>query len=149
MVINFFLKGVNNFVKKNFFWKGLTNLLKKMDNFFVKPNEIVELIKKRYEDKNNNGEEINLEEISSEEINNFVIKSETDRFNDLFDQVFEEKILSNENFDSEDGPVNEICLEIISKIKSNFEKVDKLKLLEFMFKLIKKVIFKKEEEEEE
>ena len=120
-----------------------------MDNFFVKPNEIVEIIKKRYEDKKNNGEEINLEEISSEEINNFVINSETDRFNDLFNRVFNENLLSNENwnFDSEDGSVNEICLEIISKIKSSFEKVDKLKLLNFIFKLIKELIFKKEEEE--
>ena len=55
-----------------------------MDNFFIKPNEIVKIIKKRYENKKNNGEEINLEEISSEEINNFVINSKTDRFNDLF-----------------------------------------------------------------
>ena len=118
-----------------------------MDNFFVKPNEIVGIIKKRYENKKNNGEEINLEEISSEEINNFVINSETDRFNDLFNQVFEENILSNENcnFDSEDGAVNEICLEIISKIKSSLEKVDKLKLLNFFFKLIKEIIIKKEE----
>ena len=121
-----------------------------MDNFFVKPDEIVEIIKKRYEDKKNNGEEINLDEISSEEINNFVINSETDRFNDLFNRVFEENILSNEsencNFDSEDGAVNEICLEIISKIKNNFAKIDKLKLLEFIFKLIKKLVIKEEEE---
>ena len=119
-----------------------------MDNFFVKPNEIFELIKKRYEGKNNKSEEINLEEISSEEINNFVIKSETDRFKDLFNRIFEEEILSTENcnFDSEDGSINEICLEIISKIKSSFEKVDKLKLLNFLFKLIKELIFKKEEE---
>ena len=121
-----------------------------MDNFFVKPDEIVELIKNRYQNKKNNGEEINLEEISSEEINNFVINSETDRFNDLFNRVFEENILSNENencnFDSEDGAVNEICLDIISKIKNNFAKIDKLKLLEFIFKLIKKLVIKEEEE---
>ena len=42
-----------------------------MNNFFVRPNEIVKLIKKRYEDKENNGEEINLDEISSEEIDKF------------------------------------------------------------------------------
>ena len=122
-----------------------------MDNFFVKPDEIVQLIKERYQDKKNNGEEINLEEISSEEINNFVINTETDRFNNLFNRVFEENILSNENenekcnFDSEDGAVNEICLEIISKIKNNFAKIDKTKLLEFIFKLIKKLVIEKEE----
>ena len=122
-----------------------------MDNFFVKPDEIVEIIKKRYEDKKNNGEEINLDEISSEEINNFVINSETDRFNDLFNRVFKENILLNENenekynFDSEDGAVNEICLEIISKIKNNLAKIDKKKLLEFIFKSIKKLVLKEEE----
>ena len=118
-----------------------------MNNFFVKPNEIIELLKKRYEDKENNGEEIDLEEISSDEINNFVINSETERFKDLFNRIFEEDILSieNSNFDSEDGTVNEICLEIISKIKSSFEKVDKLKLLNFFFKIIKELIIKQEE----
>ena len=122
-----------------------------MDNFFVKPDEIVQLIKKRYQDKKNNGEEINLEKISSEEINNFVINTETDRFNDLLNRVFEENILSNENenekcnFDSEDGVVNKICLEIISKIKNNFAKIDKTKLLEFIFKLIKKLVIEEEE----
>ena len=118
-----------------------------MNNFFVKPNEIIELLKKRYEDKENNGEEIDLEEISSDEINNFVINSETERFKDLFNRIFEEDILSieNSNFVSEDGTVNEICLEIMSKIKSSFEKVDKLKLLNFFFKIIKELIIKQEE----
>ena len=122
-----------------------------MDNFFVKPNEIVEIIKKRYEDKNNDGEELKIEDISSEEIDNFVINCETERFNDLFDRVFEEQILSdgNSNLDSEDGTVNEICLEIISKIKSCLEKVDKTKLLNFCFKLIKEIILKKEEKWQE
>ena len=122
-----------------------------MDNFFVKPNEIVEIIKKRYEDKNNDGEELKIEDISSEEIDNFVINCETERFNDLFDRVFEEQILSdgNSNLDSEDGTVNEICLEIISKIKSCLEKVDKTKLLNFCFKLIKEIILKKEEQWQE
>ena len=120
-----------------------------MNNFFVKPNEIVELIKKRYEDKENNGEEINLDEISSEEIDNFVINSETERFNDLFNRVFNENIQPNSencNLDSEDGPINQICLEIITKIKNSFEKVDKLKLLNFFFKLIKELIIKEKEE---
>ena len=120
-----------------------------MNNSFVKPDEVVELIKKRYEDKENNGEEINLDEISSEEIDNFVINSETERFNDLFNRVFNENILPNSencNLDSEDGPINQICLEIITKIKNSFEKVDKLKLLNFFFKLIKELIIKEKEE---
>ena len=42
-----------------------------MENFFVKPDEIIELLHKRYENKT--GEEINIDDISSEEIDNFVI----------------------------------------------------------------------------
>ena len=118
-----------------------------MENFFVRPNEITDILKRRYELKNNNGEELNFEEISEEEINNFVINSETDRFYDLFNKVFEEEILPNENpnIDSEDGPINEICLKIISEIKSAFEKLDKEKILKFCFKLIKELLINKEE----
>ena len=117
-----------------------------MENFFVRPNEIVEILKKRYESKNNNNKEINIEEISSEEINNFVIKCEKERFHDLFNRVFEEEILPIEdsNFDSEDGAVNEICLKIISEIKTAFEKLDKEKILKFCFKLIKELLIKEE-----
>ena len=117
-----------------------------MENFFVRPNEIVEILKKRYESKDNNNKEINIEEISSEEINNFVIKCEKERFHDLFNRVFEEEILPIEdsNFDSEDGAVNEICLKIISEIKTAFEKLDKEKILKFCFKLIKELLIKEE-----
>ena len=119
-----------------------------MNNFFIKPDEVVEIIKKRYEEKANNGEEINFEEISNEEINNFVINSETERFNDLFNRVFDEIILTtaeDSNLDSEDGPVNEICREIITKIKNSFEKVDKVKLLNIIIKIFKELLIKKEE----
>ena len=118
-----------------------------MENFFVRPDEIVEIVKKRYESKDNNNKEINIEEISSEEINNFVIKCEKERFHDLFNRVFEEEILPIEdsNFDSEDGAVNEICLKIISEIKTAFEKLDKEKILKFCFKLIKELLIKNEE----
>ena len=119
-----------------------------MENFFVRPNEITDILKKRYELKNNNGEELNIREISEEEINNFVINCEKDRFNDLFNRVFEEEILPTENIDSEDcedGPVNEICLKIISEIKGTFKKLDREKILQFCFKIIKELLLKKEE----
>ena len=67
----------------------------------------------------------------------------------IYSTDFDENILPTENcnYDSEDGPINEILLEIITKIKSSIEKVDKLKLLNFFFKLIKELIIKKEEEQ--
>ena len=124
-----------------------------MENFLVTPNEIDDIIKRRYEFKNNNNKELNIEEISKEEINNFVINCEKDRFYDLFNRVFEEEILPTENSnvnsedskDSEDGPINEICLKIISEIKSTFAKLDKEKILKFCFKIIRELLLKKEE----
>ena len=118
-----------------------------MENLFVTPNEITDILKRRYELKNNKSEESNIEEISEEEINNFVINCEKDRFYDLFNKVFEEEILpiENSNVDSEDGPVNEICLKIISEIRSTFEKLDKEKILKFCFKIIKELLLNKEE----
>ena len=118
-----------------------------MENFFVRPNEISDILKKRYEEKNNENEELNIEEISEEEMNNFIINYEIERFNDLFNKVFEEEILpiENSNVDSEDGPINEICLKIITEIKNKIEKLDKEKILRFCFKIIKELLFKKEE----
>ena len=116
-----------------------------MENFFVKPDEIVELIKKRYEYKND--KEINIDDISSTEIDNFVINCEVDRFADLFNCVFEEEILPFEkSTDCEDGSIDVILLKIISSIKESFDKIDKEKLLKFLFKLITNLILKKEEE---
>ena len=121
-----------------------------MENFLVTPNEIDDIIKTRYEFKNNNNKELNIEEISKEEINNFVINCEKDRFYDLFNRVFEEEILPIENSnvnseDCEDGPINEICLKIISEIKSTIKKLDKEKILKFCFKIISQLLLKKEE----
>ena len=116
-----------------------------MENFLVTPNEIDDIIKRRYEFKNNNNKELNIEEISKEEINNFVINCEKDRFYDLFNRVFEEEILPTENTDSEDGPVNEICLKIITEIKDTLKKLDKEKILKFCFKIIRELLLKKEE----
>ena len=111
-----------------------------MENFCVKPDEIIEILKKRYQEKY--GEK---SYISEEDINNFVINSEKDRFNDLFNKVFEEDILPCESEDCEDGPINEICLKIISEIKHAFEKVDKEKLIKFCFRIIRELLLKKEE----
>ena len=116
-----------------------------MENFFVRPNEITDILKRRYELKNNNGEELNFKEISEEEKNNFIINCEKERFYDLFNRVFEEEILpidSKDSKDCEDGPINEICLKIISEIKNAFGKLDKEKLLKFCFKIISELINK-------
>lgn len=121
-----------------------------MEKFFVTPDEIVDILKKRYEKRKNNGEEIDENKISSKEINEFIIEYELEKFYDLFTNVFDdnEDILSinkENNLDSEDG-IKDICLEIVSRIKEKLEKVDKLKLLNFIFKLIKSLILKEEDD---
>ena len=121
-----------------------------MEKFFVTPDEIVDILKKRYEKRKNNGEEVDENKISSKEINEFIIEYELEKFYDLFTNVFDdnEDILSinkENNLDSEDG-IKDICLEIVSRIKEKLEKVDKLKLLNFIFKLIKSLILKEEDD---
>lgn len=121
-----------------------------MENFAFTPQEIVSILKKRYEIAKNNGVEIKEEDISKKEIESFIVEYELKRFNSLFNNVFSdfEDIFEIDNggdhLDSEDG-VSEICLEIVNKIKENFQKVDKAKLLRFVFKLISKLVFKEEE----
>ena len=121
-----------------------------MEKFFVTPDEIVDILKKRYEKRKNNGEEIDENKISSKEINEFIIEYELEKFYDLFTNVFDdnEDILSinkENNLDSEDG-IKDTCLEIVSRIKEKLEKVDKLKLSNFIFKLIKSLILKEEDD---
>lgn len=121
-----------------------------MENFAFTPQEIVSILKKRYEIAKNNGEEIKEEDISKKEIESFIVEYELKKFNILFNNVFSdfEDIFEIDNggdhLDSEDG-VGEIYLEIVNKIKENFQKVDKAKLLRFVFKLISKLVFKEEE----
>ena len=116
-----------------------------MENFFIKPEEIIELLKERIESKN---KDININNISQEEIDNFMVECEVERFTELFNQIFEEEILPSEkSTDCEDGVISEICLKIISNIKDSFDKIDKEKILKFFFKLILNLINKKEKEE--
>ena len=120
----------------------MTNSLK-MNNFFLSPEETIELITKKYKNEN---KESNINNITEEEINNFVVNYETERFNDIFNRVFEEDLLPIEKAeDCKDGTANEICLKIVATIKNYFDKIDKEKLLKFLFKLISDLIIKKED----
>ena len=128
------LKSINKFA---IFFKGVDKF-GKMDNFFITPEETIELLKKNKESDINN--------ITQEEIDDFVVNCETERFNDIFNRVFEEDLLPFEKAgDCEDGSANEICLKIVATIKNYFDKIDKEKLLKFLFKLISDLIVKKED----
>ena len=113
-----------------------------MDNIFITPDDIVEILEKRYKEKK---ECENIDNITKKDIDNFIIEAEIEKFNELFNNVFEEELLPFEKKeDFEDGPMNEICLKIVESIKESFEKVDKKKLLKILFKLISKLVFKEE-----
>ena len=55
---------------------------------FVTPNELTEIIKKRFEKEKNNGEEIDEDKITAEDINKFIIGCEIEKFCELFDKIF-------------------------------------------------------------
>ena len=113
-----------------------------MDNIFITPDDIAEILKKRYKEKK---ECENIDNITKKDIDNFIIEAEIEKFNELFNNVFEEELLPFEKKeDFEDGPMNEICLKIVESIRESFEKVDKEKLLKILFKLISKLVFKED-----
>ena len=114
-----------------------------MNNFFISSEETIELISKKYKNKNKDSD---INNITEEEINNFVVNYETEKFNDIFNRVFEEDLLPvDESRDCEDGSANEICLKIVAVIRNYFGKIDKEKLLKLLFKLISDLIVKKED----
>ena len=114
-----------------------------MDNFFISPEETIELIARKYKNTN---KESDINNITLEEINDFVVNCGTERFNDIFNHVFEEDLLPTEkDRDCVDGSANEICLKIVTEIKNYFGKIDKEKLLKLLFKLISDLIIKRED----
>ena len=124
---------------------------------FVTLNELTEILKKRFEKEKNNGEEINEEESKAEDINKFIIGCEIEKFCELFDKIFstrKENILYTEEeeeeediFDLEDGAISDICQEIVLRIKKKLQEVDKVKILNFIFKLIKELVTKNDGED--
>ena len=113
------------------------------NNLFITEEEIIEILEKRIIKKDNNK---NSDNISKEDITNFISTAEKDKFVDLFNKIFEEEVFPTSQEDQEDGPINEICLKIISDLRDTFNKIDKEKLVKFLLKLLTKIIFKKEEE---
>ena len=121
---------------------------------FVTPNELSEIIKKRFEKEKNNGEEIDEDKITAEDINKFIIGCEIEKFCELFDKIFssrKENILYIEEeedyFDLEDGAISDICQEIVLGVKKKLQEVDKFKILNLFFKLPKELFIKNDGED--
>lgn len=125
-----------------------------LKGLFVTLNELTEIIKKRFEKEKNNGEEIDEDKITAEDINKFIIGCEIEKFCELFDKIFsswKENILYIEEeedyFDLEDGAISDICQEIVLGVKKKLQEVDKLKILNLFFKLLKELFIKNDGED--
>ena len=59
------------------------------DHLLLKPEEIVEILKKRYVEINQvDGKSINENEVTPEDINELIINKETEKFLELFEKIF-------------------------------------------------------------
>ena len=109
------------------------------DHLVLRPEEIIEILKKRYIDLNQvDGKSIN----ENEDINDLVINNETEKFLELFDEVFSEEE-ELEGADSEDGFILDLCSQIAIGIKEKLTKLasaDKSRLLNFIFKFVKDIV---------
>ena len=112
------------------------------DHLLLKPEEIVEILKKRYIDRNQvDGKSIKEDEINPEDINELIINDETEKFLELFEKVFvpDEEL---EEVDSENGFILDLCSQIATRIKEKLTKLssaDKSQLLNFIFKFVKDI----------
>ena len=117
---------------------------------FITPDEVNEILKKRYWNAKNNGAELVEITLKKRDINEFIVECEFDKFCEIFDKIFRgEEILyvkEEDYLDSEDG-VCEILEELVSRIKQKLQEVDKEKMLKFLFKLIKELLLKNDSEE--
>ena len=110
----------------------------------ITPSEASEIIKKRFEKEKNNEIEVDCS-VTINDINEFIIKCEFDKFCELFDKIFgDEELLyvkEEDYLDSEDG-LCPILEEIVSRIKQKLQEVHKERILKFLFKLIKELLIK-------
>lgn len=114
------------------------------DHLLLKPEEIVEILKKRYVEINQvDGKSINENEVTPEDINKLIINKETEKFLELFEKIFSEENEELEGADSEDGFIIDLCSQIAIRIKEKLTKLastDKTRLLNFIFKFIKDIV---------
>ena len=113
-------------------------------HLLLKPEEIVEILKKRYVEINQvDGKSINENEVTPEDINKLIINKETEKFLELFEKIFSEENEELEGADSEDGFIIDLCSQIAIRIKEKLTKLastDKTRLLNFIFKFIKDIV---------
>ena len=116
------------------------------DHLILKPEEVIEVLQKRYiKVKEKEGIIITKKDIKEEvlEINEMIINNEIEKFLELFDLVFSEEEEEEEAFsDCEDGLLRDICSKVAERIKTRLEQV-KAELLKFFLNFVKKIFIDK------
>ena len=118
------------------------------DHLTLKPEEVIEVLQKRYiKVKEKEGIIITKNDIKEEEvfeINEMIINNEIEKFLELFDLVFSEEEEGEEAFsDCEDGLLRDICSKVAERIKTRLEQVNKAELLKFLLNFVKKIFIDK------
>ena len=108
-----------------------------MSDLILTKNELYQIIKKRKIET----DQINGKNTEEEDINELIIKNETDKFLELFNKVFSEE--EDEQLDSEDSFVQDLFTGIVIRIKEKLTQLgssNKSQLLNFLFKFVKDIV---------
>ena len=115
-----------------------------MDSIEITPEDIAEILEKKYKIKDPFK---SIDNLTKKDINEIIIETEISKFSNTFNKIFDEELLPVEtNLDSEDGAISDIGIKIVETLKESFEKVDKEKLLKLLFKLISRLVFNNNDE---
>ena len=98
-----------------------------MSDLLIKKEELYQTLKKRKHET----DQIDGKYIEEEDINELIIKNETEKFIKLFEKVFSSE--EEQQLDSEDGLVQEIFSGVIIRIKEKLKSINKSQILKFIF----------------
>ena len=110
-----------------------------MSDLLLTKGELYQIIKKRKVESDQVDGKKNIEE--EEDINELIIKNETEKFIELFNKVFLDE--EEQQLDSEDGLVQDLFDGIVVRIKEKLTKLssrNKPQLLNFIFKCLKSIV---------
>ena len=103
-----------------------------MSDLLITREELYQTLKKRKHET----DQIHGKYIEEEDINELIIKNETEKFIKLFEKVFSSE--EERQLDSEDGLVQEIFSGVIIRIKEKLKSINKSQILKFIFNLTHK-----------
>ena len=108
-----------------------------MSDLLITKEELYQILKKRKQET----DQVDDKYIEEEDINELIIKNETEKFMELFKKVFSSE--EEEQLDSEDGLVQDLFGGIVLRIKeklANLKSSNRFQLLNFIFKYLKDLL---------